>query len=205
MPLSTTPAHPAVIKLIASVARFGRDNNIPVSLCGDMASEPAHLGALLAAGLTSLSVAPARIGRVKRRWRSCEMANPQPRNTLEPVSAYKQLLATIIDRRPSGTRQRLASALAKNRSFVSQITNPAYATPIPAAHLEIIFELCHFSAPEKRQFMDLYHAAHPRRLTLLEVRSRLKPHTVYLPDLGDETATRNCRFLSPTSCASWPG
>ena len=29
------------------------------------------------------------------------------------------------------TRQRLAAALAKNRSFISQITNPAYATPVP--------------------------------------------------------------------------
>jgi phosphotransferase system enzyme I (PtsI) len=59
------PAHPAVMGLIASVARYGRDHGIPVSLCGDMASEPAHLGALIAAGLTRLSVAPARLARVK--------------------------------------------------------------------------------------------------------------------------------------------
>jgi phosphotransferase system enzyme I (PtsI) len=59
------PGHPAVIKLIAAVAAFGRDNRIPVSLCGDMASDPAHLGALLKAGLQSLSVAPAALGSVK--------------------------------------------------------------------------------------------------------------------------------------------
>ena len=59
-------ANPAVAKLIASVARYGRDNAIPVSLCGDMASDPAHLASLLDAGLVSLSVAPARIARVKR-------------------------------------------------------------------------------------------------------------------------------------------
>ncbi|WP_421692949.1 phosphoenolpyruvate--protein phosphotransferase [Aestuariivirga sp.] len=59
------PGHPAVLRLIAEVARFGAAEQIPVSLCGDMASEPRHLPSLLAAGLTSLSVAPARLARVK--------------------------------------------------------------------------------------------------------------------------------------------
>mgnify|MGYP000606055132 CR=1 FL=1 len=62
------------------------------------------------------------------------MAQPgSDRNPQEAVAAYKRMLADIIEKRPSGTRQRLAAALAKNRSFVSQITNPAYATPIPAS------------------------------------------------------------------------
>ena len=59
------PSHPAVTALIARVARYGREAGIPVSLCGDMASEPKHLAALLDAGLTSLSVAPARLARLK--------------------------------------------------------------------------------------------------------------------------------------------
>jgi phosphotransferase system enzyme I (PtsI) len=59
------PGHPAVLRLIAQVADYGRQTGIPVSLCGDMASEPRHLAALLGAGLTSLSVAPARLARVK--------------------------------------------------------------------------------------------------------------------------------------------
>jgi len=59
------PSHPAVLRLIEGVARYGRAHRIPVSLCGDMASEPAQLRALLDAGLTSFSVAPARIGRIK--------------------------------------------------------------------------------------------------------------------------------------------
>ena len=58
-------ANPAVTTLIAKVAAFGREAGIPVSLCGDMASEPRHLPALLDAGLTALSVAPARIARLK--------------------------------------------------------------------------------------------------------------------------------------------
>lgn len=57
--------HPAIARLIGTVAAFGREAGIPVSLCGDMASDPKHLRTLLDAGLTSLSVAPARVGRIK--------------------------------------------------------------------------------------------------------------------------------------------
>ena len=104
----------------------------------------------------------------------------------EAVAAYKRILATVIDRRPSGTRQRLATALAKNRSFISQLTNPAYSTPIPANHLEVIFEICHFSAAERSQFNDAYTLAHPKRAGLRHDTQRLKAHTIYLPDLGAE-------------------
>jgi phosphotransferase system enzyme I (PtsI) len=57
--------HPAVLQLIAGVARYGARTGMDVSLCGDAASEPAHLRLLLAAGLRSLSVAPAALARVK--------------------------------------------------------------------------------------------------------------------------------------------
>ena len=104
----------------------------------------------------------------------------------EAVAAYKRILATVIDRRPSGTRQRLAAALAKNRSFISQITNPIYSTPIPANHLEVIFEICHFSAVEHSQFIEAYALAHPKRPGLRHDAHRLKAHTIYLPDMGAE-------------------
>ena len=112
------------------------------------------------------------------------MAQPAASQTpQDAVIAYKRLLAAIIDRRPSGTRQRLATALAKNRSFVSQITNPAYPTPIPASHLAQIFEVCHFSGPERQEFIRLYARAHPKKM-LAEKPSR-SAAVVELPDLGD--------------------
>ena len=80
------------------------------------------------------------------------------------VEAYKTILRNILDQRPSGTRQRLATALGKNRSFVSQISQPSYPAPIPAPHLEIIFEICHFSPADKRAFLDAFMRAHPNRL-----------------------------------------
>jgi phosphotransferase system enzyme I (PtsI) len=59
------PGHPAVLRLIKHVVAYGQSKARPVSLCGDMASDPALLKALLATGLTRLSVAPAALGRIK--------------------------------------------------------------------------------------------------------------------------------------------
>jgi hypothetical protein len=81
----------------------------------------------------------------------------------EAVATYKRILRTYVDRRPSGTRQKIALALGKHKSFVSQITNPAYASPVPAPHLDAIFEICHFSPEERKTFLGAYRAAHPRQ------------------------------------------
>lgn len=110
------------------------------------------------------------------------MAEPAEKMPHEAVAAYKRMLAAIIERRPSGTRQRLASALAKNRSFVSQISNPSYATPIPASHLGQIFETCHFSAAERQEFTRLYGLAHPKKMLANAPRAA---SAVHLPDLGN--------------------
>lgn len=58
-------ANPAVMTLIAHVAAYGARSGLEVSLCGDAGGSPAHIPALLQAGLRSLSVAPAAIGQVK--------------------------------------------------------------------------------------------------------------------------------------------
>jgi phosphotransferase system enzyme I (PtsI) len=72
------PAHPAVLRLIASIVEFGRLRKIPVSLCGDMASEPRHLQSLLRMGLRSISVAPAAIGRMKAALSEMVLSEPCP-------------------------------------------------------------------------------------------------------------------------------
>lgn len=57
--------HPAVLRLIASVAAFGRTHAIAVSLCGDAGGDPASIPALLDAGLRDLSVVPAQLAMAK--------------------------------------------------------------------------------------------------------------------------------------------
>ena len=59
------PLDPAVLRLIGLVVEQARARDLPLSLCGDMASDRAGLEALLDLGLTRLSVAPAALGRVK--------------------------------------------------------------------------------------------------------------------------------------------
>jgi hypothetical protein len=114
-----------------------------------------------------------------------------------PVAAYKRILQQVLDRRPSGMRQRLAEALGKNRSFISQISNPGYATPIPVQHVERIFEICHFSKEEKKLFLAAYRRAHPRRLqgNGKGEGNPARRVTVTLPDLGDAQKNRKLDAL----------
>ena len=105
------------------------------------------------------------------------------------VADYKVILRKVLDNRPSGTRLKLAAALGKNRSFVTQITNPAYLVPIPAQHVAIIFEVCHLSSSERAAFLEIYGRAHPGRLRA-PLREALRGSR--LTDLT-ETTTINAR------------
>jgi hypothetical protein len=108
----------------------------------------------------------------------------------DAIIAYKSVLSAIIDNRPSGTRQRLATALGKHRSFVTQVTSPAYATPLPARHLETIFRVCHFSPGEQGRFLEAYQRAHPGKLPDLRGGEKVRPLTLTVPDLGDDKKNR---------------
>jgi phosphotransferase system enzyme I (PtsI) len=58
-------SNPGVLRLVASVAEFGREHAMPVSLCGDAGGDPAAIPLLLAAGLRDFSVAPAQLAMAK--------------------------------------------------------------------------------------------------------------------------------------------
>jgi phosphoenolpyruvate-protein phosphotransferase (PTS system enzyme I) len=55
------PLHPAILRLIALVRRAADRRGIPVSLCGEMAADPALLALLVGLGLREFSMAPAAI------------------------------------------------------------------------------------------------------------------------------------------------
>ena len=55
------PLHPAILRMIAMVVRAARRRRIPVSLCGEMASDPALLPLLVGLGLTEFSMTPGAI------------------------------------------------------------------------------------------------------------------------------------------------
>jgi phosphoenolpyruvate-protein phosphotransferase (PTS system enzyme I) len=59
------PHHPAVVRQLHQLAETGRRLGIPVSVCGEMASEPLHALMLSGLGYDRLSVAPPALPLVK--------------------------------------------------------------------------------------------------------------------------------------------
>ncbi|HTM02562.1 MAG TPA: phosphoenolpyruvate--protein phosphotransferase [Vicinamibacterales bacterium] len=60
------PLHPAVLRLLRAVRRGARRRGIPVSLCGEMASDPLFLRLLLGCGLTDFSMTPGALPMARR-------------------------------------------------------------------------------------------------------------------------------------------
>lgn len=67
-----TPIHPAVLKLIRDVSRVGSRAKIPVSCCGESASDPEFAALLIGLGVRSLSVTASDIPRLKRAIRGLD-------------------------------------------------------------------------------------------------------------------------------------
>ena len=82
---------------------------------------------------------------------------------ISPVAYYKLLLNTFLDRRPPGSRQALADAIGKDRSFISQVANPGYPVALPARYVRAICSVSRFTAAEEQVFLRAYLAAHPDR------------------------------------------
>jgi len=60
------PLHPSILRVIIMMRRAAARRGIPVSLCGEMASDPALLTLLVGLGLTEFSMTPAAIGMAKQ-------------------------------------------------------------------------------------------------------------------------------------------
>jgi hypothetical protein len=113
----------------------------------------------------------------------------------DAVAEYKAILKSVLERRPSGMRQKLSEAIGKNRSFVSQISNAGYQVPIPARHLALIFEICHFSQQEREAFLKAYSRAHPGRFNAAPGTRRERKITLTLPDLESQKKNQQLEAL----------
>ena len=60
------PLHPAILRMILMVRRAATRQRIPVSLCGEMASDPAIVTLLVGLGLTEFSMTPGAIPIAKQ-------------------------------------------------------------------------------------------------------------------------------------------
>lgn len=119
---------------------------------------------------------------------------------LMPVRRYKLMLQTFLKRRGAGVRQAIAEALGNTRSFVTQITSPAYDIAIPAQYVRTIVRVAGLEANEERMFLDAYFEAHPDRVEDVLGRD-LGPSrtlTIALPAMPTEAAQRRLETLVET-------
>jgi phosphotransferase system enzyme I (PtsI) len=90
------PLHPAVLRLLRTVRRGAARRGIPVSVCGEMASDPVLLRLLIGCGLTEFSMTPGALDmarRVVQETSAGEMARIAARAlTLGTVDEIEQVL-----------------------------------------------------------------------------------------------------------------
>ena len=67
------PTHPAVLRVIHSVAEASASAGCPLTMCGEMAGDPRLTELLLGLGLRELSVAPGEMLEVKKAIRSIRL------------------------------------------------------------------------------------------------------------------------------------
>lgn len=118
---------------------------------------------------------------------------------LMPVRRYKLLLQTFLKRRGAGKRQAIADALGHTRSFVTQMTSPAYDLAIPAQHVRRIVGLAGLETNEARMFLEAYLDAHPERAAEVlgagRGSDRTRTLTIEVPLLRSAAAQRRMESL----------
>ena len=100
-----TPHHPAILRQLEMVLAAGTARGIPVSVCGEMASEPLSAVLLLGMGFTTLSVAPPAIPLVKWVVRSVPIVAAREaaaavrhvRTAAQVGTAIREAIASHVD------------------------------------------------------------------------------------------------------------
>lgn len=71
------PYHPALLKLLKMTVAAGKKAGIPVSLCGEMGSDPVATIVLLGLGIEEISMSPAAIPVVKKVIRNVKISEAE--------------------------------------------------------------------------------------------------------------------------------
>ena len=80
------PTDPAVLTEIEKTAQAGNTQNVPVSVCGDMGSDPRYFALLVGAGIRNLSVGTAAIPEIKELARRVD--------SREAATLFQKILVT---------------------------------------------------------------------------------------------------------------
>jgi phosphotransferase system enzyme I (PtsI) len=92
------PLHPSILRLVKMVIDSAKAAGIPVSMCGEMAGDPAYTRILLALGLREFSMDPASLLEVKQRVRMSDIQQlesflPAILGATEPEELRQHMLA----------------------------------------------------------------------------------------------------------------
>jgi phosphotransferase system enzyme I (PtsI) len=68
-----TPGHPAVLRLMRTVAEAAHESGVELSVCGEMAGDPIYIPVLLGLGVQVFSVSPATLLEIKKGIRTITM------------------------------------------------------------------------------------------------------------------------------------
>ena len=101
------PLSPPVLRLLHNVIGVCRENNMPVTLCGEMAGQPRAFVLLFAMGLRSFSMSPAFIPSIKEL--AGRITKPQAEAILE--HALKLRTTTNVKRFMAAKLRQIAPAL----------------------------------------------------------------------------------------------
>jgi phosphotransferase system enzyme I (PtsI) len=83
------PLHLGVLRLIRACVDGARSSGLEITLCGEMAADPAYTLLLLALGIDVLSMSPSSIPRVKRVLRNAELRDA--RALLEAAMSFNSV------------------------------------------------------------------------------------------------------------------
>ncbi|HUP66318.1 MAG TPA: phosphoenolpyruvate--protein phosphotransferase [Thermoanaerobaculia bacterium] len=101
------PLHPAILRLVKLVIDAGKDAGIPVSMCGEMASDPLYAVILLGLGLDIFSMTPSAIPVMKEvlrslRYRDCRRIAGQAMQKKTAQEIEEFVIESVAMRLPAG-------------------------------------------------------------------------------------------------------
>jgi phosphoenolpyruvate-protein phosphotransferase (PTS system enzyme I) len=101
------PLHPALLRLIKGVIDAGKKAGIPVSMCGEMASDPIYAIVLLGLGLEIFSMNPSSIPIIKNvvrsvRYKECRRIAEQALNKKTAQEIEEFVIESVAMRFPDG-------------------------------------------------------------------------------------------------------
>jgi phosphoenolpyruvate-protein phosphotransferase (PTS system enzyme I) len=95
------PLHPGILRLMDLSIKSAKAHDIPIAICGDMATEPIAAFILMGLGIEYFSIPPAFIPLVKRFFRSINYENAKTVTreaiTLSTSNEVRQLVLNNID------------------------------------------------------------------------------------------------------------